>query len=181
MTGWKGSMADIRLALLGLVALATACGPAPEKPAGNAAAAPSSLERAAIEAGVVTDPNSQSPIGLYRNRHEAGLDSFCIVHGEEGKLRFGLEAAFGEGIECSGKGTARLSGDKLILNFARSACLAVVQYDGDRVSFPGAMDIECRSLCTNRGSLEGVSMPRVSREESVARGARARRGGRLCE
>lgn len=177
-----------RAALTLLLWLVTSCGESagPVTREGDREPAPASsttattLEEAAIDAGVVADVNALSPVGLYRNPHEAGRDSLCVVKDKEGKLRFGLEAVFGENIECHGNGTARGSGDKLILNFARSACLIVARYEGDRVALPGALDIECRKLCSERGSLEGVTFPRVSREESVARDARARAGGRLC-
>ena len=143
-------------------------------------AAISPLETAAMQAGVVIN-TSASPIGLYRSRHEAGLDSLCIVAGkDQGKMRFGLEAAFGENSECHGAGSLRRSGDRLILNFDRSACLIVASYEGDRVAIPGALDMECATLCSARGSLEGVSFPRVSREEGVARDARGRGGAELC-
>ncbi len=143
-------------------------------------ASASALERAAIKAGVVTDADALSPLGLYRKRHEAGVDSLCIVPEDEGRMHFALEAAFGEGVECRGEGNARLSGDKLVLNFARSACLVVATYEGDRIAMPGAMDVECSRLCSSRGSLEGVTFPRVSRDPAVARDARGRTGDRLC-
>ena len=172
-----------RRALLTGLALLAGCRPdadTPAQPASPDNGTASALEQAAMEAGVVADVGKISPIGLYRNRHEAGLDSLCIVSAEEGRLAFGLDVAFGEGIECHGHGTVRASGDKLIFNFARSACLAIARYDGDRISFPGALDVDCESLCSDRGSLEGVIFPRVSRDEGVARSARADGGGKLC-
>ena len=152
---------------------------APQGSADTMSPAPT-LEQAAIDAGIVANASAVPPIGLYRNRHEAGTDSLCVVPGAAGELRFGLDAVFGEGIACQGSGTARRSGDKLILNFARSACIVVADYDGDRVALPGVVDVECRKLCTERGSLEGVSFPRVSRSESVARDARDRNRSPLC-
>ncbi|MGD9809730.1 MAG: hypothetical protein AB7U35_00160 [Sphingobium sp.] len=178
-------MTSARFAAFAALILIAGCDqPSPEVSGtpGNGAApgAGSSLEQAAVDAGVVADAGSLSPVGLYRNSHEAGRDSLCIVPGKDGKMDFAMEAAFGEGIDCNGHGTARLSGDKLILNFARSACLAVVRYEGDRISFPGVMDVECQSLCSKRGSLEGVSIPRVARDENVARDARSAEGRLMC-
>lgn len=166
-----------------LALLLAACGQGSrqeDQGAAQSRASSSPLERAALKAGVVVDAAAVSPVGLYRHRHEAGLDSLCIVKGKDGALDFGLEAMFGEGVECRGHGTLRPSGDKLIMNFARSACLVVAGYEGDRVSLPGALDVQCASLCSERGSLEGVSFPRVSREESVARDARGEDRKRLC-
>jgi len=178
-----GSNVSMNKSVALLAVLLAACGPGDRQADQGAAQsnAPSSpLERAALKAGVIVDAAAVSPVGLYRHRHEAGLDSLCIVKGKDGALDFGLEAIFGEGVECRGHGTLRASGDKLIMNFARSACLVVAGYEGDRVSLPGALDVQCASLCSERGSLEGVSFPRVSREESVARDARGEDRNRLC-
>lgn len=173
-------------AALLLTMLATACGqqdasPARDDgPASSASPAASALEQAAVQAGVVGDTRA-SPIGLYRSRHESGVDSLCIVPASEpGRMRFALEAAFGEQSECHGRGSLRRSGERLVMNFDRSACLIVAAYEGDRVVIPGALDVECARLCTTRGTLEGVSFPRVSREEGVARDARGRDGTGLC-
>lgn len=138
------------------------------------------LERAAIDSGVVADSAKIAPTGLYRHRHEAGTDSLCIVDDHDGKLRFGLEAAFGGNIECHGSGTLRQAGSKLIMNFERSACIIVASYEGDRIALPGALDVECRKLCSERGSLEGISFPRVSRSEALAHEAHGRDGQQLC-
>ncbi|RXR28393.1 hypothetical protein [Sphingobium fluviale] len=170
-------------AALALILLASACGGqqgAPVKDDPPSSPAASALEQAARDAGVVGD-TSASPIGLYRSRHESGLDSLCIVPAEEpGKMRFALEAAFGEQSECHGRGSLRRSGERLVMNFDRSACLIVAGYEGDRVVIPGALDVECAGLCNKRGSLEGVSFPRVSREVGVARDARGKDGEQLC-
>lgn len=169
--------------MLSILSLTAACGTneSSDTQAGpSSAPAGSALEQAALDAGVVANVEALSPVGLYRKRHEAGRDSLCIVNGKDGKLDFALEAVFGENMECHGQGTLRISGDKLILNFARSACLVVASYEGDRVALPGALDVECNALCTQRGSLEGVSFPRVSREENVARAAQTNKGGVLC-
>lgn len=204
--GWIGSSADMRrgLAIVLAAGLVTACGSreqgAPEHVEqgaqenvadGAAASHENPLERAAIAAGLVTDIRGASVVGLYRQRHESGRDSLCILPSaqeEKGKaagdgdspLRFGLEASFGENVECHGEGTVRPSGDKLVLSFARSRCIVVAHYDGDRIDLPGALDTECRKFCSERGSLEGVSFPRVSRDASVAAAAEAKAGGRLC-
>lgn len=166
-----------------LLALASCSGGEGSSAGNTANAAPSAaaaLEQAAVDAGVVTRADGLSPVGLYRRRHEAGLDSLCIVDGVNGETLFGVEAVFGRGISCRGQGTLSRSGDRLILTFAGSTCRIEAQYKGDRVIFPGMLDPACSHLCTKRGSLEGVSLPRVSREESVARDARAQDRTRLC-
>lgn len=123
----------------------------------------SGLERAALATGVIADVSQVSPVGVFQRRHEAGRDRLCIVADRAGDYRFGMEAIFGADEHCRGKGTARRAGDKLILHFSGgSRCLIVAQYDGDRVALPGVVDMKCDALCSGRGSLEGVALPRIS-------------------
>lgn len=144
-------------------------------------AATSALERAALEAGIVSDASRVSPVGLYQRRHEAGRDSLCLIPASDRKYRFGLEAIFGTEQQCRGSGTARRVGDKLILHFSgRANCLVVAHYEGDRIALPGVLDMKCASLCSSRGSLEGVAFPRLSSEERAARAALDRGQDRLC-
>lgn len=170
------------LALLCL-ALAGCQPPAVSDGGGGATAtrAPSGLERAAIESGVIADAARTSPVGLYQRSHEAGRDSLCIMPGNGGAFRFGLEALFGEEPSCRGEGTARRAGDKLILSFGDGArCIVVAQYDGDQVSLPGVVDMACARLCQGRGSLEGVSFPRVASDAAAALRVKGRGGDLLC-
>jgi hypothetical protein len=174
-----------RLALASLLMLA-ACQPpsAPEGSGGSAVSAPvaSGLERAAIESGVIPDSAHISPVGLFRRSHEAGSDSLCVMPGKDGQFRFGLEAIFGEEPNCRGHGTARRAGDKLILSFkGGDRCIVVAQYDGDQVALPGVVDMACADLCEGRGTLEGVSFPRISSDAASALRARDRAGNALCE
>lgn len=122
----------------------------------------SALEQAALEAGIIADAGKTAVTGLYQRRHEAGRDSLCVSPGDGKRYRFGLEAIFDTEQHCRGEGTARQVGDKLILRFTGgSQCLIVAQYDGDRVAMPGVVDMKCATLCNGRGSLEGVTFPRL--------------------
>lgn len=185
--GLKGSMAKTgrHCALFPLLLLA-GCGQGGSSSSRSGGAARSgdatsaSLEAAAIHSGVVTSAVSVSPVGLYSHSHEGGRDSLCILPGEGGHFRFGMEAQFGKDTGCLGYGTARIAGDKFILNFARSACLVVASYEGDRISLPGALDVSCSDLCTERGALEGVSFPRLSKDAGSAEAARDHHGNPLC-
>lgn len=147
-------------------------------------AAQSALERAALKTGVIADASRMSPVGLYQRRHEAGRDLLCLVPDpdRQDRFRFGLEAIFGTEQHCAGHGSARRAGDKLILRFSgRSRCLIVAQYDGDRVSLPGVVDMKCDPLCSERGSLEGVIFPRLNASAGDAVAAKGRSGNRLCD
>ncbi|WP_313801953.1 hypothetical protein [Sphingobium sp.] len=142
----------------------------------------SGLERAAIETGVIADAAKIPAIGLYQRDHEAGRDLLCVIPAKNGDYRFGLEATFGEDQSCAGRGTARRAGDKLILSFSRSDhCIVVAQYDGDRISLPGVVDMKCADVCKGRGSLEGVSFPRVASDAASALQVRNGSGDPLCK
>jgi hypothetical protein len=169
-----------------LVALA-GCGSPPRQDSGStastdAAVSDSPLEQAALESGVVADARHMSPIGLYRNRHEAGRDSLCIISDPEHaeKMRFGMQAMFGDKEHCAGQGSVRAVGDKLIFHFARSTCLIVAEYQGDRISLPGALDVKCAYQCSDRATLEGVSFPRVPEGVGSPYAERDREGALLC-
>lgn len=142
----------------------------------------SGLERAAIDSGVIADAGRLSPVGLYQRRHEAGRDAFCIIPGTSGDFRFGTEAIFGEEQSCRGRGTARRAGDKLIFHFSGGdGCIIVAQYDGDQIFLPGVVDMKCADLCEGRGSLEGVSLPRIAGDAASALRVRDRSGAALCD
>ncbi len=121
-------------------------------------------------------------MGLYQRSHEAGRDTLCIVPASKGRMRFGLEAQFGEGQACHGEGHARRTGDKLILSFSGGdRCIVVAQYDGDQIALPGVVDLKCAGLCEGRGSLEGVSFPRLSSDAAAALRVQDSDGSSLCE
>ncbi|MCI4589073.1 hypothetical protein MOK15_02995 [Sphingobium sp. BYY-5] len=175
----------MRRASLAFLILLTACqrapaGGDPAREAGSMSA--SGLERAAIESGAIADAGRVSPVGLFQRRHEAGRDALCVMPGKDGQFRFGLEANFGEEPHCRGHGVARRAGDKLILSFKGSdRCIIVAQYDGDQVALPGVVDMACADLCDGRGSLEGVSFPRIANDAASALRAKDRGNAPLCK
>jgi hypothetical protein len=166
-----------------MLAACQRAGPVEPAPGANASSlSGSGLERAAIETGAIVDASRVSPVGLYRRRHEAGSDLLCVLPSKSGDFRFGTEAVFGTEASCRGHGAARRAGDKLILSFSgRDHCIIVAQYDGDQVSVPGVVDMKCDDLCEGRGSLEGVSFPRVAGEAGAALSAKDRAGEPLCK
>ena len=174
----------MRRTSLSFLLLLTACQQGtPSSTAMGAGPSASGLERAAIDSGVIADAARLSPVGLYQRRHEAGRDALCVIPGKAGDFRFGMEAVFGEEQRCRGHGTAKRAGDKLILSFAGRGdrCIIVGQYDGDQLSLPGVVDLKCADLCEGRGSLEGVSFPRLASDAASALRATDREGRALCE
>ncbi|SCW48815.1 hypothetical protein SAMN02927924_00866 [Sphingobium faniae] len=173
----------MKRASLLLFLLLTACQRDASSAPAESSLAPSSsgLERAAIETGVIADVHKLSPVGLYQRRHEAGRDILCVAPDRSGHLRFGLEAVFGEKEGCRGQGMARNAGDKLILSFqGNGKCIIVAQYDGDQIMLPGVVDVNCAALCEGKGSVEGVSFPRIASMARAALDARDRAGAALC-
>jgi hypothetical protein len=173
----------MRRTSLALLLLLAACqrAPAGDASAASSGAPLSALERAAIESGAIPDASRLSPVGLYQRRHEAGRDALCVVPDRAGGYRFGLEAVFGEEPRCRGHGAARRAGDKLVLSFrGGDRCIIVAQYDGDQVALPGVVDMACADLCDGRGSLEGVSFPRIAGDAATALRGRDRDGDPLC-
>ena len=169
---------------LALLLLLAACqrDPGAGEPGSLRGGGASGLERAAIETGAIADMSAVSPVGLYQRRHEAGRDALCVVPGNRGDFRFGLEAVFGEEPSCRGHGLARRVGDKLVLSFRGSdRCIIVAQYEGDQVALPGVVDRACADLCEGRGTLEGVSYPRIANDAASALKARDRKGEPLCQ
>ncbi|MBH1999566.1 MAG: hypothetical protein I8H96_10550 [Sphingomonadaceae bacterium] len=174
-------MRRISLALLMILAACQRT-PAADQPVASGAPSPSGLERAAIESGVIADATRISPVGLFQRSHEAGRDALCVIPGKDGAFRFGLEANFGEDLSCRGRGSARRTGDKLILRFSGGdRCIVVAQYDGDQIALPGVVDLACSDLCDGRGTLEGVSFPRIAGDAPSALRARNSAGEALCK
>ena len=172
-----------RTSVVASLLMLAACqrGDAPAAPAPENLSSGVGLERAAIESGVVADIGQISPVGLYVRHHEAGSDALCVMPDGGDSFRFGLQALFGAQEGCFGRGTMRRAGDKLVLRFAgRDRCIIVAQYDGDRVALPGVVDMKCNALCDGRGTMEGVSFPRISSEASAALRARDAQGEPLC-
>lgn len=174
-----------------ILLLCASCGPGADGDAGQAIvnsqtesggnSVAAQLDRAALRSGALLDAGALSPVGLYRHSHEVGQDVMCVVPARKaGHFRFGMEAAFGKDVSCSGRGTARQVDDKLILNFARSSCIIVASYQGDRIVLPGALDVSCDDMCSDRGSFAGVSYPRLAATGGSALRARDLDGKALC-
>lgn len=169
----------------GLALALSGCGAKPDQTQRESrmdlTAAASALESAALDSGAIQNAAAIDPTGLFRTTHEAGADTLCVMpRSDARKHAFGLEVNFGESQYCRGRGLARQAGDSLILHFERYGCILVAQYEGDRIVLPGAVDMRCDNLCTNRASLAGVVMARQSAEGRRAGNATDRDGNKLC-
>lgn len=158
---------------LALAALLGACGQRGEEDANDAAMVP--LERAAIEAGLVTDPDSADPSGLY----ERGPDRLCIVPATE-NFTVGVTTGFADGGgSCSARGSGVHDGSRLRVDLG-GGCRFDANFEGDRIGFPARLPDACRSACQDRASLSAASFDQISDSAAEAAAMTDRTGRTLC-
>ena len=138
--------------------------------------ATTSLEAAAIEAGVIADPANADPTGLYaRDR-----DKICVVPSATA-FRVGMFVDYGDDYFCSGSGDATRTGEVLHVELTSApGCSFDAAFDGDRIAIPGAVPDACRKACSKRASLAGLAVERLSDSASEAAALRDGRGTMLC-
>jgi len=179
---WMARRPD-RLAAWSALLLLAACsdsGSSPSPPQGSAAGA---LEAAALEAGAIDEGgDAVDPVGSYGQSYEGGRDRLCLLpHGrQEGSYHVGLETRIGDDEHCMARGTARQSGDTLVLTVGDGSCLIVARHEGDQIVLPGAVDLACARLCSGRSSLAGIRFARMGVGEDAARRTTAKDGSPLC-
>jgi len=159
-------------AALSLVLLLAAC--SGEQGNGNAQA-PQDLETAAIERGLVRDPDDSDLTGLYAR----DTDRICVVRAGS-SYRIGAYVDYGDRITCSGAGSVERSGTTLRITLGKQGCSFDAQYDGDRIKFPGALPDACKPLCARRASFTGLEVARLSESGAEAAAMRDANGRRLC-
>lgn len=132
------------------------------------------LETAAIERGLVRDPDQLNPVGLYAR----DTDRLCVV--EQGDAyRIGAYVDYGDRIACNAAGSARRSGTVLGVDFGEG-CTFDARFDGDRIVFPGRLPDSCARLCNARASLAGLDVARLSASGSEASAMRGSTGKPPC-
>ncbi|MES2337630.1 MAG: hypothetical protein V4537_06005 [Pseudomonadota bacterium] len=124
------------------------------------------LETAAVLRGLVRDPSDVDVVGLYAR----DTDRVCIVR-QGSAYRIGAYVDYGDGIGCSGAGTATRSGDRLRVTLGQG-CAFDARFDGDRIAFPVGLPTACETLCGRRASFAALEAIRLS--ESAAEAATMR-------
>ncbi|ATY31392.1 hypothetical protein [Sphingomonas psychrotolerans] len=158
--------------VLALALLLAACSGGQE---GGNAPAPQDLESAAIERGLVRDPDDSDLTGLYAR----DTDRVCVVRAGSA-YRIGAFVDYGDRITCSGSGTVERSGATLKVALGKQGCRFDAQYDGDRIKFPGTLPDACKPLCARRASFTGLEVTRLSESTAEAAAMRDASGRRLC-
>ncbi|WP_157073626.1 hypothetical protein [Sphingomonas soli] len=137
---------------------------------------PQDLEKAAIERGLVRNPADTEIAGLYAR----DTDRICIVSTSIG-YKVGAFVDYGDGITCSGTGTASRVGETLRIELgAEGNCGFDAKFDGDKITVPGALPAGCDKLCNRRASYAGLEVTRLSESPAEAAAMRDANGKRLC-
>ncbi|AJP71548.1 hypothetical protein [Sphingomonas hengshuiensis] len=133
------------------------------------------LESAAIARGLVRDPADTEIVGLYAR----DTDRLCIVKSGMA-YRVGAFVDYGDRITCSGSGTVGRVGETLRIALGDRGCSFDARFDGDKISFPGALPEACEALCARRASYAGLEVTRMSESSAEAAAMRDAAGRRLC-
>ena len=165
----------MRLAAAGLAILLAACSGGGSN---TQSAAPQDLESAAIERGLVRDPADSDVTGLYAR----DTDRVCVVR-KGGAYRIGAFVDYGDGLSCTGTGTATRAGETLSVQLKGKAgtCTFDARFDGDRITFPANVPPECAKFCGPRASFAALEVERLSESAAEARALRSAEGTRLCD
>lgn len=142
---------------------------------------PSSLEQAAIDAGVIPDIRNVTLSGAFERQSDLGEDRFCAVGNDQRGYQVGMIAVFGPDSKCEGLGEAQRNGEtvRITLN-SKETCSFTATFDGVELRFPGEMPASCTSYCSPRAGFNGVSFYLVGEGDEVARSTRGRDIESLC-
>ena len=158
---------------LALALLLAACSGG--NPVAQNSEAAADLEKAAIERGLVRDPGDSEVVGLYAR----DTDRICIVPADNA-YRIGAFVDYGDGITCSGGGTLTRAGETLHVEMGGEGCSFDARFDGEKVTFPGALPDACARFCARRASFAGLETVRLSESLAEAGAMRDAAGKRLC-
>jgi hypothetical protein len=165
----------VKAGLVLMVLALSACSRQPEAPAKAKGTPANGLEAAAIEAGVIPDPDSSDITGLYAR----DTDRVCIVPAASA-YRIGVFVDYGDQ-HCGGSGVVTRVGETLTLDFPSApGCSFDAQFEGDRITFPGKVPDACATLCEQRASIAALNVDRLSESISEASTLRDAKGKALC-
>ena len=149
---------------------------------GNTTHAGSALDKQAIDAGILPDPNNLEFAGRFETRSDGGTDKFCAVGDGTNKFNIGVLAVPGAQSKCEGQGTAKLNGGTVRISLqGKGACEFDAQYDGVELRFPRLIDGGCAAYCTAGASLSGTHYFIVQPGDEPARRTLGREIEKLCD
>lgn len=161
---------------LGVLLVLAACSRGSAPTENKTAKQATGLEAAAIQAGVIPDPNDTDITGLYAR----DTDRVCIVPGASA-YRVGVYVAYDERENCGGSGTATRSGENVRVQMdGAEGCGFDARFEGDRLVFPARVPDACQTICSHRASLAALDVDRLSESVSEASTLRDGKGRLLC-
>lgn len=165
---------------LPLLLMLAACDSAPQP---DAAPRPSGdLEEAALEAGLVVDPDNLDLEGAFERPSDLGTDRFCAVRTGDRRYTVGMRAVFGADSACQGRGTATLDGESVTITIPVQGedCVMSARFDGTQLALAGEVPPACAQLCDDRASLAGVDFLLAESGAEAARAEMDGEGEPLC-
>ena len=132
------------------------------------------LETAAVLRGLVADPRTSDPVGLYGR----DTDRMCVVR-DGSRYRVGVYVDYGEGLGCDASGSLRRSGERLSFDLG-GGCAFDAVFDGAWIVFPISLPTACAARCTRRATFSALSVDRLSEAPAEAAAMRSARGGLPC-
>lgn len=172
----------MRLIWAAALTLLAACDSGPA-PASDPAPTPSGdLEEAALEAGLVVDPDSLDLEGAFERHSDLGTDRFCAVRTGDRRYAVGMRAVFGADSACQGRGTATLDGESVTITIPAKGedCVIAARFDGTQLALAGEVAPACAQLCDDRASLAGVDFLLAESGADAARAELDGEGEPLC-
>jgi len=170
--------------ILIVVALLVAC----SQPASAPDSPKSDLENAALEAGLITDPDTLDLAGTFETRSALGADRFCAIGSRDAGYDIGMLAVFGGDSQCEARGKASISGETIAIELAEDGdskaikkCSFLAFFDGVVIRLPGQLPQACADACSNRASFAGVTFSIVESGSDAALNMRGRNLARLCQ
>lgn len=167
--------------VLALAVLLQGCGQDVPLLGGNDSEAGAALDRQAIAAGILPDPDKTEFAGRYETRSDLGIDKFCAVKNGTNAYDVGFLAVFGPESKCEGTGRATVEGDAVQVRLSGGGpCNFTARYDGIELRFSGVVEEGCARYCSERASLSGTHYFMVESGDAAARKTLGRDIERLC-
>ena len=150
-------------------------------------AAVTPLDAAAIDAGVIADPQAIDLAGSFADTGGTGSDAFCARGNRRQGYKVGVLVTFGSSTQCEGTGRAELAGEVARISLSRTGdgdaiagCSFDAHFDGSALALPGSVPAACAAVCGDRASLAGASFALVEPGDAAARTAPGRTIRKLC-
>ncbi len=145
------------------------------------------LDAAAIDAGVIADPQAIDLAGSFADPGATGSDAFCARGTRDQGYAVGVLVTFGGSSQCEATGRASLSGETAEISLSRSGegddvagCRFSARFDGNALALPGSVPAACSAICSDRASLAGASFALVEPGNAAAGAASGRSIEQLC-